>query len=118
MATDTTLTYKRGDDIVWNLTFKNASGVAIDVHGCTIWFTAKESLSDLDAAAVIQQEYTLGAGEGLTGSYTFHVPKSKNITVGNFEYDFQFLSLATGYITTLGSGKIKILQDVTLDYTP
>lgn len=116
MATDTELTITRGDDVPFYCTF-TLNGSALDVHECTIWFTAKADKTDADEDAIIQQYYTLAAGEGTAGTYTFILPKEKNTVPGSFFYDFQLVD-RTGSVTTVGSGKLKVNQDITIDDTP
>ena len=118
MATDTTLEIYRGDDVVWTLTFTQ-NGSALPLTGCTIFFTAKVNKDDLDSAAVILQKHTVGTNT--TGIYDFAIAHTVTdaVAVGSYFYDFQLVDTDNPVnVTTLGEGKLKVLQDVTTTITP
>jgi hypothetical protein len=121
MATDTTITISRGDDWESILTFL-VDGDALDVRGAYLWFTAKVNKDDADADAVITPASTrvhISSGADTEGNnaalgiYHFNLSNTlTNIAVGTYYYDFQLLDTANK-VKTLGSGKLKIVQDIT-----
>lgn len=117
MATDTTIEIYRGDDIAWTLTFTQ-NGSPLVLTGCSIFFTAKTNKDDLDADAVLKQKHTVGTNT--TGIYTFEIEHTVTdlVPVGTYFYDFQLVDTASPVnVTTLGEGKLKVLQDVTTTIT-
>jgi len=114
MATDSTIEIKRGDDWETICTF-TVNGVALDVHDCYIWFTAKTAKEDADIDAVIgpvRAQIPDNANAAL-GIYLFTLGRvHTDVPVGSYFYDFQLLDRASK-VKTLGDGRLKIVQDIT-----
>ena len=111
-----TLKIYRGDDITFKLTFKDSEGTAQNITGGKIYFTAKESSNEADSLAVIQvssstfSDPTSGIGEvSITNS-------ESNVDVGKYYYDIQYITGA-GKISTVQTGTLEVLQDITLAET-
>lgn len=116
MATSNTLSIYRGDTKTFTLTFKDSDGNAKDISGATIFFTAKQEVSDSDEDAVIhvtQSTHTDAAGgkSSLTLS-----PTDTDITPARYHYDFQLVE-SDDSVTTLVVDKLNILADITRSTT-
>lgn len=111
MGCNQDLEFYSGEDVSLTLNFTQ-NGAALDVHGCTIWFTANDTKGD--ATPLAQQYYVLGSGDGVDGTYIFIIPRSitDNLVEGSYYYDFQLLK--DTYITTLGSGRLTVKTRVTV----
>jgi len=110
--------FYRGDTKVFNLTFADASGTAIDISGLKLWVTMKSNTADLDDAAAIQKVITFPADADSVagiGSITLSSVET-SVTPGTYYYDFQLVdeSLSPPSVTTITSGRVNILQDITL----
>ncbi|MEI6297396.1 MAG: hypothetical protein WCO84_07210 [bacterium] len=110
------LTGYRGDSKTINLTFKTDAGVAINITGWTIFFTAKASKTDADAAAAIQKNVT--AHTNASGGITDIVlaPADTIGCLGNYFYDIQ-AKKADGTILTVVDGIITFKEDITIRTT-
>lgn len=109
----------RGDDERLDLAFKLApAGTPANITGHQgIWFTAKRSSLDLDAAALFQKSTAAGSivvDDPVNG--LAHVNISSADTDGieptSLHYDCQ-LKDSTGKIRTAALGQLKIVGDVT-----
>lgn len=115
------LSLTRGDTALLALTVSGLS--ALGLSGAQLWFTVKRNLSDADSAAVMQK--TVGAGISTTGTGNNDTAGTALITVQPSDtaslvdaeqlllFDVQ-LQDANGVKTTLCSGYVTILPDVTL----
>lgn len=104
----------RGDDVSFTLNFRDANGNALDLTDSDVWFTVKQSGSDNDASAKIQK--TVSSHTDATNGVTT-VTLSNSDTAfeaGDYLYDFQLVDSGSN-VTTYGSGKFTLLQDITLD---
>lgn len=104
----------RGDDKTIIMTFKNSSGVVIDISGYTVYFTVKREITDTDAQAVIQK-IILPAGHsdpenGRTSVDLTH--DDTDLPEGVYWYDFQIKS-PTGLISSTPRERLSISQDIT-----
>jgi len=103
----------RGDDVAINATFKDDSGVAINITGYTVFFTVKDNYTSTDdTAALISKTVT---------SHTFPLLGQTSITISNTEtnlpetdyyYDFQ-LKDTSNKIASTQRGIFSITWDVT-----
>ena len=134
----------RGDTKKWSIAFEDAAGAPLDLSGCTVWFTAKPSISNVidDADATIQHKIVIdGAGE-ITESDGFVIggihPVSEEvktlategvltqilspadstlISAGSYIYDVQ-IKIANGEVYTPILGQmITFVEDVTRSAT-
>jgi hypothetical protein len=110
--------FYRGDSKNFRLTFKDSSGVAIDITGFELWFTMKSSVADLDASAAVQKVVTFAAGADATAGIGELALSSVDtaVTPGIYFYDFQLVdpTATPPIVTTITSGKVTVLQDVTV----
>lgn len=106
------LSVYRGDDRTYTLTFKDDDAVAIDITGCTVYFTVKEYDTDADSDAKITKTVTshTDAANGIT--QVSLSDSDTDLTVKNYFYDIQ-LKDSAGLITTCAKDSFKVLQDVT-----
>ena len=115
---DTDIEFYRGDTVTWTCTFLQ-NGVAFNITGAYLWFTAKTNKEDLDADAIILKRIgpitPTGVGNNIT-TFTLNPgdasPTNTAVAVGSYFYDFQLVIGTT--VTTLGVGKLKVLQDETI----
>jgi len=101
----------RGDDRTYNLIFKDADEVAIDITGWTIFVTVKEKINDSDDDAKIAIEAIITNAAGGLATFSFTDAHTYELN-GNYYYDVQ-VKKSDGVIFTVTSGKIKITRDVT-----
>ena len=106
------LTVYRGDDKTYNLTFKDSHKRAIDISSWTIFFTVKESESDIDDDAKIQKDVTshTDAENGLSAITI--TDSDTDLTVKEYYYDIQ-VKKDDGSIKTIVKDKFVVLRDIT-----
>lgn len=106
MATKQHLTLIAGDSKTYNLTFKDAAGIALDISDWTILFTVKRCYTDADADAVIQKTIVIGqspAGASGTTSIELTHEDTEALPQGNFYYSIQAVP-SVGKLYTLLKG--------------
>ncbi len=106
--------FYRGDTLRYKLTFKNAdTKEPIDLTGASVWFTLKENVNDPDSEAAIQV-HTENHLDPTNGKTEIVVPASEtnNLEIKTYFYDFQLVD-AQGNVSTVMSGKVKVLPDIT-----
>jgi hypothetical protein len=109
---------KRGDTKVFDYAVVDEDGVAVDLTGGKVWFSAKKKSTDTDANAVIAissatAAVTITAGTGGTGVITIPSTATTSLTVPTLLYYDLQAKTATGQIFTVADGEL----DVTLDIT-
>jgi hypothetical protein len=110
----------RGDSFNWTVAFKTDDGDAIDISGKKLFFTMKLTKNSVDGlAGDLQASVTFPAdADSIAGLGTFSISKAdtQDLTPGkSYYYDFQLTDPSDAtYVKTLGFGKIKVLQDITL----
>lgn len=116
------LTIVRGDTKKWTITIAR-NGVAVDLTGAYIWFTAKNSTDDTDDQALIA---LVSKVPNMQGSIVISAPASLGIAIMTFnpvatefvnppvnlQYDIQ-LEEADGTLTTVAVGYLQVTPDVT-----
>jgi len=107
------LTIYNKDDKSYTITLKNSTtNKPINITGNSIWFTVKETKTDVDGSASILKKVTshTDAANGVT---TISLSNSDtDLTAGTYYYDIQRLD-ANSKVSTLTSGKFIIKQGVT-----
>lgn len=112
MSEDTTLEIYRGDDVSWDLIFKDSEGVPIDITGYTFFFTVKENKADTDDEALITKTVDTHT-DPTNGETEINLSSTlTNITPGLFWYDIQQKD-NIGKIKTLVVGRIRVHEDIT-----
>jgi hypothetical protein len=109
-------TMYRGDTVTINAAI-TASGLAYNLTGKSMWFTAKTSYSQADPG-VFQKK--LGSGisivDATNGRAQIVIAASDTNSLGNSKtalvYDFQVKD-SSGRIYTVASGKLIVIPDVT-----
>ena len=106
------LSIYRGDNKTYSLTFKDGDGVAIDITGWTIFFTAKEHSYDADADAIITKDVTSHTNptEGLSALVLSAV--DTDIDSKRYHYDIQ-VKKDDGSILTVAKDILSIETDIT-----
>jgi hypothetical protein len=115
---NTTMQIYRGDSVHRLCTF-TLNGKAMPINGLALFFTVKVNKSDDDDDAVIQKKITIPDDSlASSGKCYFDLDETETaIPVGSYWYDFQLVDDINSTVTTLGVGKLKILQDVTQTIT-
>lgn len=101
----------RGDDKTWQVQFKDALEVAIDITGWTVYFTVKEKDSDTDANATITKTITSHVDPTAGKTDIILVPTDTSSLKGNFYYDIR-IKKDTGEIITVLVGTLEVLKNV------
>jgi hypothetical protein len=110
------LCWTRGDSGRLDVSVKDADGTAYNLTGSTLFLTVKNTLTDVDSAAVIRKEVT--SHSNATGGLShFDILTTDNATAGVRFYDVQ-LKDSTNKIYTLFGGLWKVLADVTTRTAP
>jgi hypothetical protein len=116
------LTIVRGDTKKWTITVAR-NGVAVNLTGAYLWFTAKNSTDDSDDQAIIA---VVSALQNSQGKIVLESPLSAGIATlwffppatdflhapENLQYDIQ-MQEADGTNTTIAVGVLQITPDVT-----
>lgn len=109
------LSIYRGDTVSFTSAVKR-SGVAVNLTGATLWFTAKRLISDIDANAVIAK--TSGSGivvlSAVDGTYRVDLLPADTASLTKttqLYYDVQ-LKESNGVVTTIDRGTLEIIADI------
>jgi hypothetical protein len=111
--------FYRGDTKEWAVSFTDAQNVAIPLYGKKLYFTMKldKALSDA-ATGVFQKIHTFPndaestAGRGIL---QLTATETETLAIETYFYDFQLVDTTVNpvKVTTVGEGKVKVLEDVT-----
>lgn len=110
------VTATRGDTIDLEVTVTR-DGAPVDLTGADLWFTAKLKVKDADVDAVAQK--TVGSGITVTDAVngealiTLDPADTDGLTKETTLYCDVQLVEASGRVTTVASGTLTILRDVT-----
>ena len=86
---ETNLAIIRGDDKYYQFEFKDNDGIALDINGWTIYFTAKANLGDSDEDAIIAVDTDTPTGT-TDGKILIHLGnEDTDVPGGNYWYDVQ-----------------------------
>ena len=103
------LIYKKSTK-TYEIQFKKDGGV-VDITGWTIYFTAKESMEDLDTSAKIKKTVTTFANAEGGIALIELTTTDTDITAGNYWYRIDYRDSDDNEDTLL-TGKIKIIEPV------
>ncbi len=107
---------KRGDTTIFRATVRDADGVALNLTGKTIRFTAKYGIADADAAAVIAKTTPTGVviTDAAAGICEVRLVTTDTSTL-TATYDLVWdLQVADGSSTqTVDSGVLRVEMDAT-----
>ena len=117
MTKATLAPFYRGDTKAFDLSFKDSSGLPIDISNHELWFTLKASVTDLDADAAFQKKIVFAdsaeSQQGI-GTLTLTSEETGSIEPGTYYFDIQKVIPDTPpVVSTLMSGKISVLPDIT-----
>ena len=102
---------KRGDTYPVELTVTDSAGTAIDITSYTFLLTVDpEKAPTADTNNLFQLTGVITDATG--GVVTFTPTASNTDAVGTYYYDIQMTD-SGGLISTLDSGKFKLVQDIT-----
>jgi hypothetical protein len=110
-----TISMFRGDDKQFDLHFAySGTGSPLNITGFSVYFTVKNSISDLDGSAIIQKIVTTHTSP-INGSSNFILNNSdtSGLSEKTYFYDIQFKN-TSGQRTTVTRGNFVITNDVTL----
>lgn len=118
MTANATLSpFYRGDTKILRFAFTESDGKALDITGHELWFTLKRDLADPDEQAALQKRVIFPAGTDAAagiGVLTLESGETGSIEPGTYFYDLQRVIPGTPpVVTTLMSGRIAVLPDVT-----
>jgi hypothetical protein len=97
----------RGNDAVFSGVARR-EGIAVDLTGAVLWFTAKRSARDPDSSAVLAKD-TVGGGvavvDAVAGSFRVVLSEADTggVPVGRYAYSIKLLE-ADGTTTTIERG--------------
>jgi len=101
-----------GDTLIQELEYTEEDGVTpVPMSGYTARLQVKDTASD----SVFHVELTQASGIALADTLpniSFEIPLISPFIVGRFVYDLEVID-GSGIVTTLITGSIKVLQDVT-----
>jgi len=109
--------FYRGDTLKYNLVITDKDSNPVDLTGSTIWLTMKSDPSVDDTSAEIQQSVSTHT-DASNGKTTVVVPNTTTDTLtpsSTLYYDFQWVT-PSDEVTTIMSGKVKVLRDITRSY--
>lgn len=110
------ITVFRGDDVDMTFNFKELNGTAIDLTGCTLFFTIKSTEDDTDAQAKYSGTLSITSPE-TSGTATLSIPSSSTIYLkGNYKMDIQ-IKTSVGKIRTPFKVDLFVDDDVTIRTT-
>lgn len=112
--------FYRGDTKKYKFTFTDANGAPVNITGWEIWLTLKLDVAAVDANAEMQVKHVVGndvADDPVNGVANLTATSvNTTIPVGTYQYDMQrVIPGSPPDVRTLLRGKVKVLQDVTLD---
>ena len=117
MSNATLSPFFRGDTKVLRFSFTESDGRPIDISGHELWFTLKREIADPDEQAVLQKRVIFPPGtDSETGNGVLNLDSSETGAVdpGTYFYDLQrVIPGSPPVVTTLMSGRIAVLPDVT-----
>lgn len=103
----------RGDDLSLTLYFKDDTGTAIDLTGCTLFTTIKRSIEDADADAVLTPTTSITSPE-TSGIVTITAPNTDMVALrGQYILDVQIKNVS-GKIITPFKSDFYVDEDVTI----
>lgn len=104
--------FYKAKDVVLPITFTDEDGDAIDITGSTVYFTAKNILTEADPGD-IQVITTAHTAPTLGQTVIYIADTDTDVDVGEYYYDIQ-LTDATANKYTVLQGRLKIASPVTL----
>lgn len=111
----------RGDSYSLSFAVTDVGGSVVNLTGYSLWFTAKNAYTDLDAAAVMQFEISSGitvtSYSGGTGTIDIAPADWATYTgTGHLVWDLQ-AKASDDTVTTVERGRIWVRQDTTITTT-
>jgi len=107
----------QGDDLTFDLKFKDDRGDALNVVGDTLYLTLKKDINVEDSDADMQVVLNVVAdGKAEYGLVEFKVSRvQSNIPAGHYQFDYQWVKNGSGggEVTTEYRGIATVLQGVT-----
>lgn len=103
----------RGDDVTLNATFQDENGQAINLTGCTVFFTVKDNYTSTDDSAALISKTVTSHTFPLLGQTSISLTSTDtNLAEADYYYDFQ-LKDASNKITSTQRGLLAVTWDVT-----
>lgn len=106
----------RGDSVSFGFEFKDSDEAPINISGMTLFFSMKEQKISADGlAGDLQHKVTFpDSDKSISGIGGMEIPALKTSTLnGDVGYHFDFQLISGNIVTTLASGIVQVLQDVT-----
>lgn len=113
----------RGDTVPYTFQLWDADkDQAIPLFGKELWFTMKRKKTDTDANAGLQKTVVFpddaDSGNGI-GYMVLEPADTDPLEIKTYFYDFQLVdtSVSPEVVTTVGTGKVPVKQDITVSTT-
>jgi hypothetical protein len=106
----------RGDSLNFKFTFTDSEGNPLNIVNKTLFFTMKADPTSSDDAEENLQYYTTfpDDSDSLNGIGTMSIPASETQNlIPNMTYMFDFQLVDGSEVLTIGSGNVKVVQDIT-----
>lgn len=115
MAT-TLFTIKQGDSFAINITIKDSEGVAMDLTGKTVFFTAKKWKEDTDANAIISKAVLdIITPEDGTVTISLTAEETALFREGVYWWDIQVVDGDS--VQSTAKARLRVTSDVTNEIT-
>lgn len=102
----------KGDTYPLDMQVLRDDETAIDITGCTLFFTVKRNFEDTDSQALIEKTITTFTSPS-TGEFTVPLLEADVDYIGEFNYDLK-IKYSTGIIESVVSDKIIFQNHVTI----
>lgn len=102
----------RGDSKTIRITVTDELGVAVDLTGWKVFFTAKESETDSDDDAVIKIDVDPTDPTNGIADIDFEPADTNDLTPADYIYDIQVIK-DNGDVVTFIKDKLRIVADIT-----
>lgn len=109
--------FYRGDTLKYNIILKDKDGIPVDLTGSTFWLTMKSDPTMDDTSAEIQKSVSTHI-DAVNGKTAIVIPSTETDVLepaSTLYYDIQWVT-SSGEVTTIISGKVKVLRDITRSY--
>ncbi|MEA3370800.1 MAG: hypothetical protein U9Q40_05615 [Campylobacterota bacterium] len=108
------MTITKGDTYNFSVTVKDSDSVIFDLTGYTMTFTAKDSITKLDAEADISKTATISTPADGIGEFTL-LPADTLIDAKEYHYDVQISDGSDNIYTVIKDSILTITEQITID---
>ena len=108
------MTITKGDKHEFSVAVTDNVGAVMDLSGMTMTFTAKDSITKLDAEADISATAVIATPSSGIGAFTL-LPADTTIDVKDYFYDVQISDGANAVYTVIKDSTLTITNQVTIN---